>query len=120
MLLKQILRLAPPGTVIPKPDSAGDFKVKGLGERRGEDALIYLIPNHSNPRKPHEKDITASEFEQAYSRLHNARDLTKQWFRNHLPECDAEGSCNFTTVGGIFVLMHEAVYASRGKYRKAS
>jgi hypothetical protein len=120
MLLNRILHLAPPGATIPKPAAAGDFKVKGMGERRGEEALIYLIPNHSDPRKPHEKGITASEFEQAYARLHSAGELTKQWFKKQLPECDAEGSCNFTTVGGIFVLMGEAVYEARGKYRKAT
>ena len=120
MLLNGILHLAPAGATIPKPAAAGNFRVKGLGKRRGEEALIYLIPNHSNPRKPHEKGITASEFERAYARLHSAGELTKQWFKKHLPECDAEGPCNFTTVGGIFVLMGEAVYEARGKYRKAS
>lgn len=47
MLLNRILHLAPPGATIPKPAAVGDFKVKGMGERRGEEALIYLIPNVS-------------------------------------------------------------------------
>lgn len=120
MLFNRILRIAHPGMNIPKPAARGSFKVKGVGKRRGEDALIYMIPNYSNPRKPHEKGITASEFERAYARLQSAGELTKQWFKRHLPQCDAEGSCNFTTVGGLFVLMGEAVYEVRGKYRKTS
>ena len=32
-----------PNMVIPKPEANADFKVKGWGNRRGQEALIYLI-----------------------------------------------------------------------------
>lgn len=120
MIIDQIFQFAPPGTLIPKPTATGAFRVKGRGKRRGEDALVYFIPNRSDPRKPHEKGVTVSEFERAHARLVTVGDLTKEWFKKHLSECDAEGSCNFTTVGGLFVLIGDAVYARRGTYRKAS
>lgn len=120
MLLNQILRIAPPGTAIPKPSATGKYLVKGRGKRRGEDALVYFIPNRSDNDKPHEKGITASEFEQAYSRLNKTGLLTRKWFKNQLSACDAEGTCNFTTVGGIFTLMGEATYAGPGTYRKTN
>jgi hypothetical protein len=42
-----------PGTKIPKPESQADFVVAGCGVRRNERALIYAIPNHKTPTKPH-------------------------------------------------------------------
>ena len=118
-LLNRILKKAPPGTVIPKPHG-GTFKVKGQGMRRGEDSVVYFIPNHREPTKPYEKGIRASELERAYDRLTKSGLLTHEWFRTHLPACEAEGSCNFTTVGGLLILLGVATYASRGAYRKAS
>jgi len=65
-ILENIFTNITVGTVIPKPDAKKDFIVKGWGKRRGEDALIYFIPNHKNPDKPYQKGITKSEFEESY------------------------------------------------------
>jgi hypothetical protein len=46
------LKCLAPGTVIPKPEAKDDFTLKGWGKRNGESALIYLIPNHSDPQRP--------------------------------------------------------------------
>lgn len=91
-----------PGTVIPKPEAKEDFVVKGWGKRNGETALIYLIPNHSDPGKPYQKGITLQEWEQAYRHLHSTGSFTRKWFNANMPRCSKEGSCNFTTIGGIF------------------
>ncbi len=120
MIMRRIQRIAPPNTKIPKPLAKGAFKVKGNGRRRGEEALIYTIPNHNNPNKPYKKGITVSEFERAYKQLTKTGQLSRHWFRQHLSQCDAEGPCNFTTVGGLFELLGEAVYESRGVYRRKS
>ena len=58
-------------TVIPKPENKEDFIVKGWGNRRGEDALIYYIPNNKSPSKPYQKGITVSKFEKAYDEITN-------------------------------------------------
>ena len=116
MILGDILRVAPPGTVIPKPEAKADFLVKGVGMRRGERAIIYTIPNQMDPDRPYEKGITVSELERARHELLSSRKLTRQWFVENLPECNKEGSCNFTTIGGLFILLEEAVYQKRGVY----
>jgi len=36
------------------------------------------------------------------------------WFDQYLSKCAAEGGCNFTTIGGIFILLGEAYYAGPG------
>ncbi len=119
MIFEHMLRIAPPGTVIPKPEAKGEFRVKGLGMRRGEKAIINTIPNHQRPERPYEKGINISEFEAACKQLMTAGALTRQWFKDNLPGCESEGSCNFTTVGGLFVLLGKAKYAERGIYARA-
>lgn len=118
MVLDEILRVTPKGTIIPKPRSRGTYVVKGLGRRRGEKALIYTIPNRNNPHKPHEKGVTVSELQQSYAQLIGSGAFTRQWFQKTLPECNAEGSCNFTTIGGLFVLLGKAAYEGPGTYRR--
>ena len=117
MVIDRVLRAAPPGTRIPKPAATAPFKVRRVGKRRGERALIYTIPNHNDPTRPYEKGITATEFEKAYARLKRSGELTHGWFRDHLPGCAAEGSCNFTSLGGLFVRLGIAAYDRRGVYR---
>ena len=107
-----------PGTVIPKPAARADFVVKRWGRRRGESALVYTIPNHRNESRPYEKGITESEWTNAHDRLTETGLVTREWFRSAMAECNAEGSCNFTTVGGVFELLGIAKYVRRGTYAK--
>ena len=55
MVVGRIKLMVKPGMLIPKPDAKSDFAIKGWGKRRGEDALIYYIPNHRNPPISHTK-----------------------------------------------------------------
>jgi len=107
------------GEVIPKPNTKKPFRIKGMGHRRNEEALIYFIPSHTRP-SPYQKGITLSEFESAYSQLKISGKLTRQWFNLNLPICAKEGSCNFTTVGGIFELLKLAKYYGKGCYTSLS
>ena len=118
MVIDEILRVAPKGTVIPKPRPRGEYIIKGLGRRRGEKALIYTIPNHKNRQKPYEKGVTVSELEQSYAQLIASGTFSRQWFVKTLPECNAEGGCNFATIGGLFVLLGKAAYEGAGTYRR--
>ena len=104
------------GTEIPKPEAKAAFRIKGLGIRRGETALIYTIPSHTGS-KPYQKGITLAEFEKAYSQLKRSGSLTASWFNQELPACAKEGSCNFTSLGGIFELLGVAKYSGRGEYK---
>lgn len=112
------LQQIPPGTVIPKPEATGDFTVNAWGKRNSEAALIYNIPNHSDSRKPHQKGVTVAEWEQAYDQLRTTGEFTREWFNAHMHRCSKEGTCNFTTIGGIFSLLGLAAYDHRGVYRK--
>ena len=109
MIVDQLARIEP-GTVIPKPRAKGEFVVKGWGSRRGERALIYKIPNNKNPDRPYEKGVTVSELKQAYEKVVNSGEFSSRWFKENMTECSKEGSCNFTTIGGIFELLGIAVY----------
>ena len=104
------------GRVIPKPEAKALSHIKGLGIRRGQEALIYTIPSHSKKSKHYVKGITLSEFNKAYSELLKSGSITKKWFNSKLPECAKEGSCNFTSIGGVFEILDLAKYAERGKY----
>lgn len=116
-IIKLITSKFQPNTKIPKPFSQSDYFIKGWGFRRGERALIYKIPNHKNPLKPHEKGITVNEFEIAYKRIRSGKDLEKKWFKTNLTGCDKEGSCNFTTLGGIFQELGLVTYDQLGVYK---
>lgn len=59
-----------------------------------------------------------SEFQAAYLQLVSAGVLTKVWFDQNLVRCSREGSCNFTTVGGLLCEFGVAAYDGRGTYRK--
>jgi hypothetical protein len=104
--------------IIPKPETQSEFIVKGWGKRRNQDALIYKIPNHSAPLRPYEKGVTQNEFEAAYAEIMASGHITRKWFNANLPACAKEGACNFTTIGGIFVLLGVAQHSKRGQYTR--
>lgn len=118
-IVEMIETVVKPGTVIPKPQARGDFVAKHWGCRRGERALIYTIPNHRDEKQLYEKGITESEWVKAYDRLTETGQITRKWFCAALGKCNADGSCNFTTIGGVFELLGVARYAQRGVYVKA-
>lgn len=110
MIFNKIMESIKPGTTIPKPAAKSDFVIKGIGKRRGEQALIYYIPNSKTGLPTYEKGITISEFESAYLQLNKNGMITRTWFNTSLSACSAEGGCNFTTIGGIFELLGIANY----------
>jgi len=116
MIVEQIRAKAKPGVVIPKPEAKSDFIIKGWGRRRGEEALIYYVPNHENRDRPNQKGVNISEWEKAYSRVMSGEDFSRQWFGKNMTACFDEGDCNFTTIGGIFQLLDLVDY-ERGVYR---
>jgi hypothetical protein len=108
-----------PGSEIPKPNALAPFLIKGMGTRRGEAALIYMIPSHTG-RRPYEKGITFSEFTLAHAELERSGEFTTKWFKTHLAGCAKEGSCNFTSIGGVLEMLGLARYSARGRYVSTS
>lgn len=107
------------GTPIPKPRSADSTRLVGWGTRRSEKALIYAMPNHKNSSKPHKKGVTMSELQQAFERLLENGDFTREWSNTNMPACRKEGTCNFTTIGGLFQIIGAATYDSVGMYHSS-
>lgn len=105
------------GTPIPKPNSSDSSKVYRWGQRRGEKALVYTMPNHSKPERPHKKGVTVSEFRQAHDRIATTGEFTRAWFNERMPDCSKEGACNYTTIGGVLQIVGVAKYEAPGVYR---
>ena len=114
----QKIKEIPIGTVIPKPKAKSDFLICDWGTRRGKEALIYSIPNHKNPSKPIKKGVNVDEFNLAFNQLMLYGNFNREWFDDKLKKCSNEGGCNFTTIGGIFVLLGLASYSSPASYIK--
>jgi hypothetical protein len=115
MLLDRILTQIPSGTAIPKPSAKRQFTFRGEGKVRDERGVIYSIPNHKNPDKPGQKGIAVSQLRRAFDQLRTGQ-LTRAWWNKNVRHNANEGGCNFTTVGGIFVLLKEAKYVRPGVY----
>jgi hypothetical protein len=111
VIFREIKAQVQPGTHIPETR----YRVKGIGTRRAEDALVYLIPNRKKPSSPYSKGITASEFERAYEHLNQNGDFSRGWFQLNMPDCDKDGPCQFLAIGGLFVLLGKAS-KQRGRY----
>ena len=118
-LIERIIEKTPLGTVIPKPKTDRQ-KVIGWERSRGEKALVYSIPNKNDEARPSKKRIKASDFQAAYNVLIKTGEFTRIWFEQNLQDCDKDGDCNFTTIGGIFCLLGDAWYCRRGVYCKKS
>ncbi|MDD9812505.1 MAG: hypothetical protein OXU71_12535 [Gammaproteobacteria bacterium] len=112
-IIDQIKKI-PDGEPIPKPESEEIYTVKGVGRSRGEDALVYRIPGTSGSTKR----VPFSAFIWAEEQLACTGKLLHTEFSREYPKSDNDGDCNFTTLGGVFVLFDKAEYESRGVYCK--
>jgi hypothetical protein len=97
------VRTIPRGTKI-KPE----YTVKGLGKSRGEEALVYLVPNR-NGEGSSEKRVCSSEWETAYQHLLSGGQITSNWFKQNIPKAAKDGMCSFRVTGEVFVLFGVAV-----------
>jgi hypothetical protein len=110
------IRAIPAGTALPGRTT---YTVKGIGERRGQPALVYRIPRRPGSRTRSEKGVTAAEFEQAYKQLVETGEITRKWFKANMSACAKNEPCNFTVIGRVFVMLGEAVTASaRGRFMR--
>lgn len=114
-IFQRVVNIARPGIIIPKPES-DDTRVKGVGKRRQEEAIIYTMPNHKGGKR-YEKGVTASELVAAYKMLMSEGQFTRQWFIETFPKAYSQGPCNYTSLGGLLILLGAAEYADNGVYR---
>ncbi len=97
----QAARAFPPGAKLP----GTQYEAKGLGERHGEKAIVYYIPNSKSPTKPDEKGFTSSELCHALSQLLSAKKFARAWFNSELArgKFSRGAPCNFLAIGAVFV-----------------
>jgi hypothetical protein len=106
------VRAIPTGIKI-KPD----YRVKGLGKSRGEEALVYLVPNR-NGGTPSETRVCCSEWETAYQHLLSGGQMTNKWFAQNIPKATKDGMCSFRFIGEVFVLLEVATRVDGAKGSK--
>ena len=117
-IIETIKKRLPPGTVIPKPESVSEFRIKDWKGEGDDEELAYIIPSHADPPRPSSKRIPSRRIRASFARLMSTGELTHVWFTTTAKNGKVEGGCNFTTVGGIFCFLGFAEHAGRGRYRK--
>jgi hypothetical protein len=80
------------------------FTVKSPGTSRGEQALVYVIPNNRGG-KPSLKRIRESEWKSAYRHLKKHGTFTLPAFQKTMPDAAKDGECNlrFTLGSSIYL-----------------
>jgi hypothetical protein len=116
-IIEKIKKNVKPGTIIPKPRAKHNFIVKGFTTSKGEEALAYFV-NNKNSKIPSEKRVTFSEFVKSYNQLIDNGEVSRKWYSDTFPDINYQDPCNFTTVGGIFILLKLAYYKKPGIYSK--
>ncbi len=106
VLVSEIKSKLPIGTRIPRPRK--DTVIIDYRYIKGVECLSYRIGSDD------EGQLTKMDFDIAYSKLMNQSSITRDWFyatRNTKP-------CDYTTLGGIFILLGIATYIGKGTYIK--
>jgi hypothetical protein len=101
------LKCLPIGTAIPKVESSRKYRIKRWSYRNGEEWLSYTVAN---------KSIRVSWIRECFDELGRTGELRTQWFRDSFYDGKDLGGCNFTTIGGLFVLIGIAQRAGTGLY----
>lgn len=119
MIIDEIKKVAKVGVRIPKPKEDSDYRVKEWVQGvEGREVLRYSFPTRSNPNKLYTKPITEGELTASYNKLIDTGELRTKWYKQKFSDIYCKHPCNFTTIGGVFVLIRKAKYVKRGLYEK--
>ena len=107
------------GNPDPETGDRRDVSSEGMGHPawRASAHLLHPQPEGRVEAAPEGRDCVGLETGMGATGLDG--ELRTSWFTSALPGCSGEGSCNFTTIGGVFELLGLAVRDGRGAYRKA-
>ena len=106
-LFRKIKNTFPVGTIIPRPKK--NTIVISYGFSGNFEYLCYRIGSDNKG------EITEMDFDEASFELIKSGKLTRSWFvstGNPKP-------CDYTTLGGIFILLSMATYKGKGIYLKS-
>lgn len=115
-ILHDIIQLVNENARVPKPKSSEVYTLKRIGISRGKKAVVYEIPKKIKSKQFSEKRIPLDVFEAAVHQIKTKGILSKTWFKQTYPDIDADGSCNFTTLGGVLELLKIVIYKQPGYY----
>ena len=113
---QHVERLVRAKAIVPKPQSTETYRLVRIGKSRGARALIYELPKRPESKRVSTKRIPLSVFEECANQLSGTGSLTRTWFIDHYPKLESDGTCNFTTVGGVLQLLGLALYSRPGEY----
>jgi len=116
-IYESIKKIMLPGTKIPRSRAQEPYLFIRWGRSRGEEALVFQIPTRPGTKKPSEKRIPRSVFEESHKTLLEHGLITCAWFVDTFPEVGKDGLCTFTAVGGVFELLKLATKTNPGIYR---
>ena len=119
MLMPQELRdlvveLYKNNTVIPKPHTNTRILKIAVTNINGEDkdGFSYSVGISE------EKAVPFDTLYAAYQRLIGTGILLRAWYNETFPKEAANRPCNFTTIGGVFVVLGFAEHMGNGVYRR--
>jgi len=95
------------GTIIRRPR----VNARVMEVNNAQRTIIY-----ENVPPTYQKTITAGELLGARNILIQDGQFTLQWYKTNFPREAGNKPCNFTTIGGLFVLLRLARYERPGVY----
>ncbi len=113
---QHVERLVREKAIVPKPQSTETYRLVRIGKSRGARALVYELPKRPESKRVSTKRIPLPVIEECAHRLFCTGSIKRTWFAEHYPQLESDGTCNFTTVGGVLQLLGLARYSGLGEY----
>jgi hypothetical protein len=103
----QALKCLPIGTSIPKVESTRNHQIKDWSFKGTKESFSYTVAS---------KSMRVSWIRGCFEELGKTGELRTAWFRESFYDGEDLGGCNFTTIGGLFILIGIAKRARKGLY----
>lgn len=113
-LKDRVVELYKNNTVIPKPYTNTRILKIAVAKIHGEkkDSFYYSIGSSNK------KAVPFDTLYAAYRRLTETGILLRAWYNETFPAEAEDYPCNFTTIGGVFVVLGFAEHMGNGVYRR--
>ena len=114
-LKDRVVELQKNNTPIPKTEDRYTYILKvSVGEIYGEKKDSFYYPVGSSK----EKAVPFDTLYAAYQRLIGTGIFSRAWYKETFPAEERSRPCNFTTIGGVFVVLGFAEHMGNGVYRR--
>ncbi|MCI6952658.1 MAG: hypothetical protein MR839_01975 [Spirochaetia bacterium] len=109
-----VVELYKNNTLIPKPNTSARILKIAVANIHGEekDSFYYLIGSSRT------KAVPFDTLYAAYQRLTETGTFSRAWYRETFPAEARSRPCNFSTIGGVLVVLGFAEYMKNGVYRR--